>query len=94
MERVITDSEARLHFGEVLRRVVEDQDTVIVAHEGKPQAVILSIDEYERFRTTRPDQVGWQMQVTRAREMIQAEMGERGLVPWDEVFGSMRACNI
>jgi prevent-host-death family protein len=50
MERRITATEARVHFGEVLRRVVELGEQVIVERDGRPQIVMLSIAEFERLR--------------------------------------------
>ncbi len=43
-------TEARVHFGELMRRVVEGQEPVIVERGGKPKVVVLSVAEYERLR--------------------------------------------
>lgn len=40
-------TEARAHFDVVLR-CVENNETVTVERGGRPKAVILSIDEYEK----------------------------------------------
>jgi len=42
-------TEARVHFGWLLRRVAECGETVIVEHRGKPKVVFVSIPEYERL---------------------------------------------
>lgn len=46
----MTATEARIHFGEVMRRVVEQGEQVIVERDGRPQVVILSVAEFERMR--------------------------------------------
>jgi prevent-host-death family protein len=46
MVRTVSATEARVHFGEVLRGVVDKGETVVVERSGKPRAVVLSITEY------------------------------------------------
>ncbi len=53
MPTTITATEARVHFGAVLRRVAEDGEIFIVTKNGKPVAVILPIKEYERLKAAR-----------------------------------------
>ena len=50
MESRMSATEARRHFGELLRRVIEDQTPVIVERGGKPHVVFLPLAEYERLR--------------------------------------------
>ena len=50
MEVRMSATEARRHFGELLRRVIEDRTPVIVERGGKPQVVFVSLSEYERLR--------------------------------------------
>jgi prevent-host-death family protein len=49
MQKTISATEARVHFGQWLRRVVEHDEAVIVERGGKPEAVLLSIDSYNRL---------------------------------------------
>ena len=49
MERVVNATEARVHFGELLRRVRERDETVVVERGGIPQVVVVSIADYERL---------------------------------------------
>lgn len=49
MTTKMSATEARVHFGEVLRRV-QNNETIIVERGGKPKAVILSIPEYEKLK--------------------------------------------
>lgn len=50
----ISATEARIHFGDVLKRV-ENNETITVERGGHPKAVILSINEYKRLRAQEPD---------------------------------------
>ena len=48
MER-ISATEARIHFGEILRKVTE-QGPVLVERRGQPQVVILSAADYRKLK--------------------------------------------
>ena len=60
MEQVISATEARIHFGELMRRVVEEQNPVIVERSGKPHVVVLPVAEYRRLLERQEPQLGWQ----------------------------------
>jgi prevent-host-death family protein len=48
IERTVTATEARVHFGELLDAVAEKGDAVIVERAGRPLAVVVPIDEWRR----------------------------------------------
>jgi len=50
MKRVVSATEARIRFGELMRRVVENQEPVIVERGGKPYVVVISVEEYNKLR--------------------------------------------
>jgi prevent-host-death family protein len=50
-------TEARVHFGEVLRRVTEDQEVVIVERGGRPKAAVISIQELERLQESSSEHI-------------------------------------
>lgn len=52
MEQVVNATEARVRFGEMIRRVLNDQETIIVERFGEPQVLILSLVEYHRLKAT------------------------------------------
>lgn len=56
--RVISATEARVRFGELMRQVTEKGQPVIVEREGKPQVVVLSVAEYDRLRRAAEGQTG------------------------------------
>jgi prevent-host-death family protein len=91
MKRVVTATEARIRFGELIRRVAENRESVIVERGGKPQAVVLSVSEYERLlKGQQQDQNEWKALVDSARDQIRAELGDRKLMPPEEVVTKMR----
>ena len=90
MKRVVTAAEARIRFGELIRRVAENRETVIVERGGKPQAVVLSVAEYERLLEGQQAQNEWKTLVASAREQIRAELGDRKLMPPEDVIAKMR----
>lgn len=90
MERVVSATEARIRFGELMRQVIEDQKPVIVERGGKPQVVVLSMAEYERLLTGQQQRPDWKELVHQAREQIRAELGDRELPPPEEIIRQMR----
>ncbi len=50
MNKVMSATDARIHFGELMRHVVENDVPVFVEKLGKPQVVVLSVGVYERLR--------------------------------------------
>jgi prevent-host-death family protein len=49
----ISVREVRVHFGEALRQV-RDHEIITVEHGGKPEAVILFVEEYEQLKQHAP----------------------------------------
>jgi len=90
MERVVSATEARIHFGELMRWVVESQNPVVVERGGKPHVVVLSVAKYERLRTGEQGLADWKKLVHLAREQIRSELGDRKLRPPEEVIRQMR----
>ena len=91
MESVVSATEARIHFGELMRRVVEGQEAIIVERGGKPQVVVLSVAEYERLGDGQQRQPDWRTLLREAQEQIQAELAGRELRPsTEEVIRQMR----
>ena len=92
MEQRLTATEARVHFGELLRRVAEDGETVIVERGGSAAAVVLPIETYERWKAGEPP-LGWREALDVAREVrksISHRVGERGFPSPDEVLREAR----
>jgi prevent-host-death family protein len=90
-ERRMTATEARVHFGEVLRHAKNEGNAVIVERDGHEEVAIISMDEYRRMRSRRlsPDEL--LAQVARTHALILAELGDRELPPVDQMIAEMRA---
>ena len=76
-------TDARVHFGEVLRDVTERGTTVVVERGGKPEAVVLSLQEYRRLKSGRAEQPHWKVLLDEAHEQVRRE-GNLPLVPTPE----------
>ncbi len=49
VERIVTALTARTQFGQILRRVRDDNEKFVVQKRGESQAVILNVEEYLRL---------------------------------------------
>ena len=89
MPKTVSATEARIHLGKLLRDVAEKDDTIIVERSGKPQAVILSIEAYERLHAGQV-KLGedWWERAQRVSERIAQERGER---PWPSIVEVINA---
>ncbi|MGI8477691.1 MAG: type II toxin-antitoxin system Phd/YefM family antitoxin [Thermomicrobiales bacterium] len=61
MTRTMSATEARIHFGEVLLDVSERGQTIVVERSGHPQAVIVSVGEYERLKNGAEPPDWWEL---------------------------------
>lgn len=50
MLKTIKATEARIHFGDVLKRAFKGEEHFIVEKDGLPIAVIISMADYEKYR--------------------------------------------
>ena len=89
MERVVSATEARIRFGELMRRAVENDETIIVERGGEAHVVVLSVEEYERLRE-RQKQENWRYLVDSARAQVLSDLGGRTLPSPAEVLAQMR----
>lgn len=90
MEQVISATQARIHFGELIQKVASEQSPIIVERGGKAQVVIISVNQYEQLKRLREQQKDWRELVKQARAQIAAELGDRKLVPVEEIIEEMR----
>ena len=89
MGHMVSATEARIHFGELMRRAVERREPIFVEQGGKPRGVVLSVGEYERLVGGEPP-VDWKAQVGQARSSIQADLAGREMPAPEEVLRQMR----
>lgn len=67
MVKTVSTAKARANFGDVLNSVFYTKEPVIVEKKGKVVAVIISPDEYERYRQQRLDQAWATIQALQER---------------------------
>ena len=90
MGRTVTATEARVRFGELMRRVVEHEETVVVEKSGEPKVVVLSVAEYERLRgePLKPDD--WNARLERLHDLVRADLNGRELPDITQLIHVMR----
>lgn len=89
MGRVVSATEARIRFGELMRQAVENHEIIIVERGGRAHVVVISVEEYERL-LKRGQQGGWRELVHGARAQIQADLGDRTLPRPEEILDQIR----
>jgi prevent-host-death family protein len=82
-------TEARVRFGDLVRRVAENGETVVVERGGRPQVAFLPIAEFERLREGQQNPDWWE-QVMRVRELIARELDGRPLPDIEEIIRGSR----
>ncbi|MGE3796479.1 MAG: type II toxin-antitoxin system Phd/YefM family antitoxin [Thermomicrobiales bacterium] len=89
MEKRLSATEARVHFGEVLKRVAEDGSTYVIERAGKPQAVIISDMEYRRL-TQNASPRRLMEKLAGLQEVLGSEAEERARFDWEELIREER----
>ena len=90
MEHRVSATEARVHFGALMRRVVERGEPVIVEHSGEPRVVVMSVHWYKRLLAAQRDEPDWRDLVRRAREQVEADLAGRELTPPEDILRASR----
>jgi len=89
MEHVVSATEARVRFGELMRRVVDSRRPIIVERDGKPHVVVVSVDQHEQLLLWQK-QGDWRETVQRARFLSQADLKGHRLPPPGQILAQMR----
>jgi len=90
MERTISATEARIRFGELMQRVADGGETVIVERDGVPRVAILSIDSYKHLKGEESPWEQWETSLRHLHERIRAELGDSQLSSSVEIVRQMR----
>ena len=69
MEKIVSATEARIHFGEIIRQA--QIAPVIVERDGDPVVVILSKRDYDRMLNPYDD---WQTMLSRTHRLIREKL--------------------
>ena len=88
MARTVSATEARVHFGELMRRVVEGQESVVVERGGKPQVVVISAAEYARLQAAQWERADRLLE--QAHAAIRADLNGRPLPDMSELIRESR----
>ena len=88
MDRKITATEARVHFGEVMQSVVKDQSPVIVEKSGKPQVVILAVEHYKRLQEDQNR--NWLSQLKETHALVYLDLNGKELPDASDLIKQMR----
>ncbi len=88
--KAISATDARIHLGELMRTAVEQRQPIVVERAGRPHVVIISFEEYRRLRDAKADQPEWMFLLDQAHEQIKTELGDRKLIPPEEIIRQMR----
>lgn len=89
----ITATEARVHFGEIYRRVTENDETIIVERNGKPGVVILPIEEYEALQQQRSGEYNrpdWLENAIKVGQALAAERAGKPPIDWQTIIDEGR----
>jgi prevent-host-death family protein len=78
MPITMTATDARVHFGELLRAVNETNEPMTIEKNGEPVAVVLSPTQYHRLKSQQKS--GWWQLVQEPRRAF-APLRERGELP-------------
>ncbi len=92
MEQSISATEARVHFGAWLRRVKDQNLTLIVEKAGRPEAVLLSVEAFGRLQAARRAEGAGDV-LDRARALREAMCARRSgepVSPPEDVIAEMR----
>lgn len=91
-ERIMSATEARIHFGEVMRDVSERDEIVIVERGGTRKVAIISVELLERFRSGRNGDEGgdWFDRAMDSRERVRRAFGDQPIPDIDPLFDDMR----
>lgn len=92
MKRVVSATEARIRFGELIRRVVEEGEPVLVERGGKPYVVLLSVEEYERLKAIRSKET-WRETIDKILHLgsrIKSRRKGKPLTPPEKIIQELR----
>jgi prevent-host-death family protein len=99
MQVIVSATEARVHFGELMQNAIQHQQPIVVEKAGRPQVVIIAYDRYQQL--VRDEKDDWRTLLARGhanvnsfragRELPSAvEMVEEGRRARDEELSDLR----
>jgi prevent-host-death family protein len=92
MGTTVSATEARVHLGELMRRVAEDHEPIVVERDGQSQAVLVPTEEYEQLRLAgrRERWIQANALIEQVHRRIRAESDGRPLPDVSDLIHEMR----
>jgi len=87
MVQTISATEARIHFGEVMRKA--QNETILVVRDGKPEVIILSKKAYDELNAASQSS-NWRMILQAAHQRIQEEKSNYRLTSPEDILHEVR----
>ncbi len=87
MDRIVSATEARVHFGDIMKKA--KNGPVFVERDGKPEAVIISKQEYDRLIKNCPGP-DWRKKLAETHDLIRKELKGRKLPDPSEMLRQAR----
>lgn len=99
MQMIVSATEARVHFGELMQDAVQHQHPIVVEKAGKPQVVIIAYDRYQQL--VREENADWRALLAQGHAKVNTyragralpgavEMGDEGRRVRDEELSDLR----
>jgi prevent-host-death family protein len=88
MQIVVSATEARVHFGEIMQDAMRHQEPIIVEKAGKPQVVILAYNLYQQL--VAPNEEDWRTLLAAGHVMVHQDLQGRTLPSAQEIIENAR----
>ena len=87
MAHVVSATEARIHFGELMRKA--QHEIIIVERDGKAEVVILSMTAFDELKSATPFS-SWRGILQEAHQRIREESSGRPIPAPEEILYQIR----
>lgn len=77
----VTATNARIHFGELMRKVIEHREPIVVERARKPQVVIMALEQYESLLANQKDEPDWRIALKETHALVREELKGHELIP-------------
>jgi hypothetical protein len=85
----ISATEARVHFGEIYRRVTENDETFIVERNGRAGVVLLPIGTFDALQQRQSGEYkrpAWLENALQIGQALAAERADKPAIDWDDMI--------
>ena len=76
MTKIVPALTARTQFGQILKRVKNNQERFVVDKRGEPQAVIMSVEDYLKNFVKRPNALATIQREAKAKRLDELSLRE------------------